>query len=100
MRRLRPIEQDLSDLDFSQFKPISFEFSTRAAQINLRVPRPLLDAVKVRARGTRHAVHTLHPRADRARRAAAADRGRILDRQMSAVDDVQGPLSQAADRFR
>lgn len=44
------IEQDLSDLDFSQFKPVSFEFAAKAAQINMRVPQPLLDAVKVRAR--------------------------------------------------
>ncbi len=44
------IEQDLSDLDFSQFKPVSFEFAAKAAQINMRVPQPLLDAVKFRAR--------------------------------------------------
>ena len=44
------IEQDLSGLDFSQFKPISFEFAAKTAQINMRVPRPLLDAVKIRAR--------------------------------------------------
>ena len=41
---------DLSEYDFSQFKPVSFEFSSKAAQINMRVPQPLLNAVKDRAR--------------------------------------------------
>jgi predicted DNA binding CopG/RHH family protein len=43
------LEQDLSDLDFSQFKPARFEFEKKAARINMRVPQPLLDAVKERA---------------------------------------------------
>lgn len=42
--------QDLSDLDFSQFKPLHFEFEKKEAQLNMRVPRPLLDAVKDRAK--------------------------------------------------
>jgi predicted DNA binding CopG/RHH family protein len=42
--------QDLSDLDFSQFKPLHFEFEKKEAQLNMRVPRPLLEAVKDRAR--------------------------------------------------
>lgn len=44
------LDQDLSDLDFSQFKPVHFEFQAKAAQLNMRVPQPLLDAVKERAR--------------------------------------------------
>ena len=44
------LEQDLSDLDFSQFKPVKFEFQTKAARLNMRLPLPLLDAVKARAR--------------------------------------------------
>jgi predicted DNA binding CopG/RHH family protein len=44
------LAQDLSDLDFSQFKPMHFEFEKKAAQLNMRVPQPLLDAVKDRAR--------------------------------------------------
>ncbi len=44
------LDQDLSGLDFSQFKPASFEFAAKAAQINMRVPQPLLDAVKSRAK--------------------------------------------------
>ncbi len=44
------LAQDLSDLDFSQFKPAGFEFEKKTAQINMRVPKPLLDAVKERAK--------------------------------------------------
>jgi predicted DNA binding CopG/RHH family protein len=43
------LEQDLSDLDFSQFKPVRFEFETKDARLNMRLPAPLLDAVKARA---------------------------------------------------
>ena len=42
--------QDLSDLDFSQFKPHHFEFDKKEAPVNMRVPQPLLDAVKDRAK--------------------------------------------------
>jgi predicted DNA binding CopG/RHH family protein len=44
------LAEDLSDLDFEQFKPLHFEFEKKAAQLNMRVPRPLLDAVKDKAR--------------------------------------------------
>ncbi|MCK9991881.1 MAG: hypothetical protein Dbin4_00401 [Alphaproteobacteria bacterium] len=44
------LTQDLSDLDFSQFKPVKFEFEKKTAQINMRVPKPLLDALKQRAK--------------------------------------------------
>ena len=44
------LSQDLSELDFSQFKPARFEFERKDEQINLRVPRPLLTALKARAR--------------------------------------------------
>lgn len=42
--------QDLSDLDFSQFKRMHFEFEKKEAQVNLRVPEGLLEAVKDRAK--------------------------------------------------
>ncbi len=45
------IEQDLSDLDFSQFKPVHFEFAKKTAQINMRLPEALLDRVKLVAEG-------------------------------------------------
>jgi predicted DNA binding CopG/RHH family protein len=44
------LAQDLSDLDFSQFKRVHFEFEKKSAQLNMRVPKPLLDAVKRRAK--------------------------------------------------
>jgi predicted DNA binding CopG/RHH family protein len=44
------LNQDLSDLDFSQFKPAQFEFQKKSAQLNMRVPEPLLDAVKATAK--------------------------------------------------
>jgi predicted DNA binding CopG/RHH family protein len=44
------LDQDLSDLDISQFKPVKFEFQAKAARLNMRLPVPLLDAVKARAK--------------------------------------------------
>ena len=44
------LAQDLSELDFSQFKPVKFEFQAKAARLNMRLPVPLLDAVKARAK--------------------------------------------------
>ncbi len=42
------LAQDLSRLDFSQCKPARFEFKKKDEQINMRVPKPLLAAVKAR----------------------------------------------------
>ncbi|MGD0619813.1 MAG: CopG family antitoxin [Bryobacteraceae bacterium] len=44
------LTQDLSGLDFSRFKAARFEFETKGEQINMRVPKTLLVAVKDRAR--------------------------------------------------
>ncbi len=44
------LAQDLSEYDFSQFKRVRFEFEKKTAQLNMRVPKPLLDAVKKRAK--------------------------------------------------
>lgn len=44
------LAQDLSELDFSQFKPARFEFEKKDQQINMRVPKPLLAALKTRAK--------------------------------------------------
>ena len=44
------LTQDLSDLDLSQFKRHHFEFERKEAQVNLRVPEGLLNAVKERAK--------------------------------------------------
>jgi predicted DNA binding CopG/RHH family protein len=47
----RFLEQDLSDLDFSQFKPVHFEVAKKEAAMYLRMPSPLLDAIKLKAKG-------------------------------------------------
>jgi predicted DNA binding CopG/RHH family protein len=44
------LAQDLSGLDFAQFKPAKFEFEKKDDQINMRMPKPLLAAVKARAK--------------------------------------------------
>lgn len=41
---------DLSEYDLSGFAPARFEFEKKAAQVNVRVPNALLEAVKDRAR--------------------------------------------------
>ena len=41
---------DLSEYDFSEMVPMPFEFEPKAAQINMRVPQSLLDALKERAK--------------------------------------------------
>jgi predicted DNA binding CopG/RHH family protein len=43
------LNQDLSDLDFDQFKPTRFEFEPKGARVNMRLPRSLLQTVKQRA---------------------------------------------------
>jgi len=44
------LARDLSNLDFSQFKPARFEFERKDQQINMRVPKQLLEAVKAQAK--------------------------------------------------
>ena len=41
---------DLTEYDFSDFKPIRFEFTKKEAQLNMRMPEHLLDLVKKRAK--------------------------------------------------
>jgi predicted DNA binding CopG/RHH family protein len=40
---------DLTRYDLSGLKPVQFEFQKKTAQLNMRLPKPLLDAVKNRA---------------------------------------------------
>ena len=44
------LNQDLSDLDFSQFKPLRFEFENKTARVNMRMPQSQVDAVKAEAK--------------------------------------------------
>jgi len=41
---------DLSSFDMSGFKPAHFEFESKAAALNMRLPQRLLDALKQKAR--------------------------------------------------
>jgi predicted DNA binding CopG/RHH family protein len=44
------LEQDLSDLDFSQFKPMHFEIRPKEKSINLRISEDLLTVVRENAK--------------------------------------------------
>lgn len=44
------LEQDLSDLDFSQFKPVHFEILPKQKSVNLRMSEGLFDAVRENAK--------------------------------------------------
>ena len=60
------LDQDLSDLDFSQFEPALFEFEKKSERINMRVPKPLMDA-RGAGQPSRHTLYPLHPRNHEAR---------------------------------
>ncbi len=42
-------EADLSEYDWSDMKPVRFEFAAKDARINMRLPADLLAAVKAQA---------------------------------------------------
>jgi predicted DNA binding CopG/RHH family protein len=41
---------DLSDYDLSALKPTVFEFAPKSARVNMRLPAPLLEIVKAKAK--------------------------------------------------
>jgi len=43
-------QADLSEYDLSAFKPARFEFEKKAARVNMRLPEPLLEALKAKAK--------------------------------------------------
>jgi predicted DNA binding CopG/RHH family protein len=43
------LDQDLSGLDYDQFKPLTWEAEPKTARVNMRLPAALLSAVKARA---------------------------------------------------
>jgi predicted DNA binding CopG/RHH family protein len=43
------LDQDLSDLDYSQFRPLTWEAEPKTARVNMRLPESLVKAVKARA---------------------------------------------------
>ena len=44
------LDRDLSDLDFSQFKPVRFEFEKKEARLNMRLPEAMMRALKENAK--------------------------------------------------
>ena len=44
------LDRDLTDLDFAQFKPVSWEVEPKSARINMRLPEKLMAASKLRAK--------------------------------------------------
>jgi predicted DNA binding CopG/RHH family protein len=40
---------DLTDYDLSGFRSVLFEFQPKSERVNMRLPKPLLDAVKASA---------------------------------------------------
>ena len=44
------LDQDLSDLDFSQFRPLNWELHPKTARLNMRLPQGLFDAAKAKAK--------------------------------------------------
>ena len=43
------LDEGLSDLDYTAFKPLTWESEPKTARVNMRLPQPLIDAVKARA---------------------------------------------------
>lgn len=43
------LDQDLSDLDFTAFRPLTWEAEPKTARVNMRLPQPLIDTIKARA---------------------------------------------------
>jgi predicted DNA binding CopG/RHH family protein len=41
---------ELTEYDLSDFKPMRFEFEKKDAQLNMRIPETLLEAVKTKAK--------------------------------------------------
>lgn len=40
---------DLTDYDLSEMRTVRFEFQAKSERVNMRLPRPLLEAVKAEA---------------------------------------------------
>ena len=43
------LDQDLSTLDFAQFRPLTWELAPKSARINMRLPDALMAALKAKA---------------------------------------------------
>jgi predicted DNA binding CopG/RHH family protein len=43
------LDQELSDLDYAAFRPLTWESEPKTARVNMRLPESLVRAVKARA---------------------------------------------------
>jgi predicted DNA binding CopG/RHH family protein len=43
------LDRDLSTLDFSQFKRVTWETEPKSARVNMRLPEPLMQAIRAQA---------------------------------------------------
>ena len=43
------LAEDLSELDYAQFRPLTWEAEPKTARVNMRLPEALVAAVKARA---------------------------------------------------
>lgn len=43
------LDQDLSDLDYAHFKPLTWEAGPKTARVNMRLPQSLMSALRARA---------------------------------------------------
>ena len=43
------LDQDLSGLDLTAFTPLTWEAEPKTARVNMRLPAPLMEAVRARA---------------------------------------------------
>ena len=93
------LETDLSDLDFSQFQPVDLAIGQKAAQVSLRVPEPLLDAVKLRAKA-RGISHARYIRELMERDVARKNPGAPPADGVSARDEIAGRPPEARGRTR
>ena len=66
------LDQDLSDLDFSQLEPALFAFEKKPEEFDMRVPKPLLDA-RGAGQPSRHTLYPLDPRTHGARNLPARE---------------------------
>jgi predicted DNA binding CopG/RHH family protein len=52
---------DLTDYDLSDMRMVRFEFQPKTERVNMRLPLPLLEAVKGHRREGRDSLSTVHP---------------------------------------
>ena len=89
------LEQDLSGLDFKQFKPMHFEVARKEAALNVRMPAALMDAVRAKAKAKAKGI----PYARYVRMALEADLQRSRLKPTSSPSVLTSDYRQISPRF-